>query len=142
MCVSSNCLRLRPTAVSFKDEDITTVPLYEYECQQCNHRFEKIQTFRADPETVCPQCGGQLEKLISAPAIQFKGAGWYVSDYSAKGAASKKASSAESGGGDTAAAATTTKSETKTATKSGGDSSATSSTTNTSATSAAPAKTN
>jgi putative FmdB family regulatory protein len=109
------------------------VPLYEYECQQCSHRFEKIQTFRADPETVCPQCGGQLEKLISAPAIQFKGAGWYVSDYSAKGAASKKASSVESGGGDSTATAKATASETK----SGGDSSAASAP----ATSAAPAKT-
>lgn len=78
------------------------MPLYEYECQQCNHRFEKIQSFSAAAETVCPQCGGKLEKLISAPAIQFKGAGWYVSDYSAKGAASKKASSAESSGGSDA----------------------------------------
>ena len=95
------------------------MPLYEYECQQCNHRFEKIQTFRADPETVCPQCGGQLEKLISAPAIQFKGAGWYVSDYSAKGAASKKASSVESGAGDSTTAAATASE-----TKSGDDSSA------------------
>jgi len=109
------------------------VPLYEYECQQCNHRFEKIQTFRADPETVCPQCGGQLEKLISAPAIQFKGAGWYVSDYSAKGAASKKASSVEAGGGGSTATAAATASETK----SGGDSS----TASAPATSAAPAKT-
>jgi putative FmdB family regulatory protein len=112
------------------------VPLYEYECQQCNHRFEKIQTFRADPETICPQCGGQLEKLISAPAIQFKGAGWYVSDYSAKGAASKKASSAETAGSDAAAVAT------KGDAKSGGDSSAASPTATAAAISATPTKTN
>ena len=72
------------------------MPLYEYECQQCNHRFEKIQSFSAEPETACPKCGGTIEKLLSAPAFQFKGAGWYVSDYSAKGAAARKAESGDS----------------------------------------------
>ena len=111
------------------------MPLYEYECQQCQHRFEKIQSFSAEPETVCPKCGGALEKLISAPAIQFKGAGWYVSDYSAKGAASKKASSAESGGDSsvTVPAAPATS-------KGGGEASAASSTTSAASTTASPAK--
>lgn len=111
------------------------MPLYEYECQQCQHRFEKIQSFSAAPETVCPKCGGALEKLISAPAIQFKGAGWYVSDYSAKGAASKKASSAESGGDSsvTVPAAPVTS-------KGGGEASAASSTTSAASTTASPAK--
>ena len=98
------------------------MPLYEYECQQCNHRFEKIQSFSASPETVCPKCGGVLEKLISAPAIQFKGAGWYVSDYSAKGAAAKKASSKESGG-DSATATTGDKTKDSGAAKTASDTS-------------------
>ncbi len=118
------------------------MPLYEYQCQQCQHRFEKIQSFSAAPETVCPRCGGVLEKLISAPAIQFKGAGWYVSDYSAKGAASKKASSAESGGGDSATATSLSKNgDSSAAPKGGGDSTAATTTANAATTTASPAKT-
>ena len=60
------------------------MPLYEYQCKQCGHRFEKIQSFSAPEEKVCPACGGEVEKLISAPAIQFKGAGWYVNDYAGR----------------------------------------------------------
>ena len=61
------------------------MPLYEYECKQCQRRTEKIQRF-SDPEvTVCPHCGGVLERLLSAPAIQFKGAGWYITDYAKSG---------------------------------------------------------
>jgi putative FmdB family regulatory protein len=60
------------------------VPLYEYQCKQCGHRFEKIQSFSAPEEKVCPTCGGEVERLISAPAIQFKGAGWYVNDYAGR----------------------------------------------------------
>jgi putative FmdB family regulatory protein len=63
------------------------MPLYEYECKACHQRTEKIQSFNAPPETVCPKCGGALERVISAPALQFKGAGWYVNDY-AKGSSS------------------------------------------------------
>jgi putative FmdB family regulatory protein len=63
------------------------VPLYEYQCKQCEHRFEKIQSFSAPEEKVCPECGGEVERLISAPAIQFKGAGWYVNDYAGRGKA-------------------------------------------------------
>jgi putative FmdB family regulatory protein len=118
------------------------VPLYEYQCQQCQHRFEKIQSFSAAPETVCPKCGGVLEKLISAPAIQFKGAGWYVSDYSAKGAASKKAFTAESGGGDSGAATSpSTNGDSTAASKKGGDSTAATTTANAATTTASPAKT-
>lgn len=61
------------------------MPLYEYECQQCHRRVEKIQSFNAPPETVCPHFGGKLERVISAPAIQFKGAGWYITDYAKSG---------------------------------------------------------
>jgi putative FmdB family regulatory protein len=69
------------------------VPLYEYQCKQCQHRFEKIQSFSAPEEKVCPECGGEVEKLISAPAIQFKGAGWYVNDYAGRGKAPTAAGS-------------------------------------------------
>jgi putative FmdB family regulatory protein len=87
------------------------VPLYEYQCKQCQHRFEKIQSFSAPEEKVCPVCGGEVEKLISAPSIQFKGAGWYVNDYagrnkapsSGKSDGSKDGSSKESGGKDVSA---------------------------------------
>lgn len=73
-----------------------SVPLYEYECKKCGHRFEKIQKFSDEPEKVCPKCGGEVEKLLSSPAVQFKGAGWYVTDYAKKGSSSSKSSSGES----------------------------------------------
>jgi putative FmdB family regulatory protein len=65
------------------------MPLYEYKCLQCNRHTEKIQKF-SDPEiTVCPHCGGTLERVITAPAISFKGGGWYADGYgNAKPAAS------------------------------------------------------
>ena len=72
------------------------MPLYEYECKQCHQRLEKIQSFSAPPEKVCPKCGGELERVISAPAIQFKGAGWYVNDYAKSG--SKAAAPTDSTG--------------------------------------------
>jgi putative FmdB family regulatory protein len=61
------------------------VPLYEYVCKKCNHRFEKIQKFSDPKIKKCPECGGKVEQAIHAPAIQFKGAGWYVTDYAQKG---------------------------------------------------------
>jgi putative FmdB family regulatory protein len=66
------------------------MPLYEYECKKCHHRFERIQTFAARHTRKCPECGGPIEQMISAPAVQFKGSGWYVTDYPKKssGAAS------------------------------------------------------
>jgi putative FmdB family regulatory protein len=57
------------------------MPLYEYECDVCGHRFEVIQKFSDAPIEKCPVCGGPVHKLQSAPAIQFKGSGWYVTDY-------------------------------------------------------------
>jgi len=63
------------------------LPLYEYRCKSCGHIFEKIQSFSAPEEKECPVCQGEVERLISAPAIQFKGAGWYVNDYAGKSAA-------------------------------------------------------
>jgi putative FmdB family regulatory protein len=64
------------------------MPLYEYECKACSWRFEQIQKFSDPPLEVCPNCGErQLQKLLSSPAIQFKGSGWYITDYARKGTA-------------------------------------------------------
>ena len=60
------------------------MPLYEYECDACGHRFEKIQKFSDPLEDKCPKCGGAVHKLMSSPAIQFKGSGWYITDYAKK----------------------------------------------------------
>jgi putative FmdB family regulatory protein len=60
------------------------MPLYEYECDACGHRFERIQKFSDPLETKCPACGGAVHKLMSSPAIQFKGSGWYITDYAKK----------------------------------------------------------
>ena len=60
------------------------MPLYEYECESCGHRFEVIQKFSDAPLTECPKCGGAVRKLLSSPAIQFKGSGWYITDYAKK----------------------------------------------------------
>ncbi len=60
------------------------MPLYEYQCKKCGHRFEKIQKFSDKMVKKCPECGGQVEQMISAPAVQFKGSGWYVTDYAKK----------------------------------------------------------
>src|SRR4051812_32307717 len=57
------------------------MPLYEYECDACGHSFEKIQKFSDPLEDTCPKCGGHVHKLMSSPAIQFKGSGFYITDY-------------------------------------------------------------
>ena len=75
------------------------MPLYEYQCKKCGHRFEKIQKFSDKPIKKCPECGGAVEKTISAPAVQFKGSGWYVTDYAKKGT-SAGSSSGDSGSKD------------------------------------------
>ncbi len=65
------------------------MPIYEYRCQSCGKKFEALQKFSDEPLTVHPECGGgPVERLLSAPALQFKGSGWYVNDY-AKGSSSK-----------------------------------------------------
>ena len=74
------------------------MPLYEYLCKKCGHRFEKIQKF-SDPEIKeCPQCSGEVERLLSAPAVQFKGTGWYVTDYARKSASSSASGSSDKTG--------------------------------------------
>jgi putative FmdB family regulatory protein len=60
------------------------LPLYEYKCVKCGHRFEKIENVGASETKKCPKCGGRAERMASAPAIQFKGSGWYVTDYAGK----------------------------------------------------------
>ena len=84
------------------------MPLYEYQCQKCQERVEILQKISDPPYTHCPKCGGELRKLISSPAIQFKGSGFYKTDY-----ATKKSESSE------------TKSESKSDSKSDGKSSST-----------------
>jgi putative FmdB family regulatory protein len=76
------------------------MPLYEYECKKCHHRFEKIQKFSDKMVKKCPDCGGPVEQMISAPAVQFKGSGWYVTDYAKKSSSPGSAGSGESGSKD------------------------------------------
>ena len=95
------------------------MPLYEYQCDDCGERFERIRKFSDPPlDEPCPKCGGPIRKLISSPAIQFKGKGWYVTDYAKSGSSegSKSESSSEAGGKDkpSAAPSAETKTETKT----------------------------
>jgi putative FmdB family regulatory protein len=74
------------------------VPLYEYECRKCHHRFEKIEKNDAPEVRKCPKCGSKADRQISGAAIQFKGAGWYVTDYGGKKGGdpkSEKSSSSE-----------------------------------------------
>jgi putative FmdB family regulatory protein len=74
------------------------MPLYEYLCKKCGHRFEEIKKFSDKQPKKCPECGGVIEQVISAPAVQFKGSGWYVTDYAKKGGASGSSSSSSSDG--------------------------------------------
>jgi putative FmdB family regulatory protein len=67
------------------------MPLYEYECSTCGHHFEVIRKFSDPPEEKCPKCGGAVRKLQSAPSFQFKGTGWYATDYAKSGQAEGKA---------------------------------------------------
>jgi putative FmdB family regulatory protein len=76
------------------------MPLYEYECKKCHHRFEKIQKFSDPHVKKCPKCGGPIEQVISAPAVQFKGSGWYVTDYAKKSSAPSSSNSSNSSNGD------------------------------------------
>jgi putative FmdB family regulatory protein len=80
------------------------MPLYEYECTQCKRHTEKIQKFSDAEITECPHCGGKLERVISAPAISFKGGGWFADGYgNAKPKASEGKSDGKSGGDSGAA---------------------------------------
>ncbi|MGH9431822.1 MAG: FmdB family zinc ribbon protein [Terriglobia bacterium] len=76
------------------------MPLYEYHCKKCGRHFEKIQKFSDDSLSVCAECGGELEQLLSSPAIQFKGSGWYITDYARKSSTPTDDSSAKPSEGD------------------------------------------
>ena len=76
------------------------MPNYEYLCKKCGHRFEQIRKFSDKQLRKCPECGGVIEQVISAPAVQFKGSGWYVNDYPKKGAGSAASSASSSSEGD------------------------------------------
>ncbi len=101
------------------------MPMYEYECTACGHRFERIRKFSDPPVEECPNCGEhKVQKLLSSPAIQFKGTGWYITDYAKSGktesggTASANAAKAEAKSDTKAETKTDTKTETKTETKS------------------------
>jgi putative FmdB family regulatory protein len=107
------------------------MPLYEYACDTCDHRWEVIQKFSDPPLLQCPKCGGAAHKLQSAPAFQFKGSGWYITDYAKKepspvdrSEGAKKDGSAPADGGDKKETVKTDKSSEK---SSSGDSSTASS---------------
>ena len=92
------------------------MPLYEYQCKKCKHTFEKIQKFSDPLVKKCPECGGPVEQLLSAPAVQFKGSGWYVTDYAKKGASSSSSgssSSSEKDGGSKSSEKSDSKSDSK-----------------------------
>lgn len=103
------------------------MPLYEYQCRKCAERTEVVRRFSDPPLTTCEACGGELNKLISSPAIQFKGSGFYITDYARAGAAagdgqkkSSDSSEASSSGKDgSTGSAVDSKSESKTATGAG-----------------------
>lgn len=95
------------------------MPLYEYLCGSCGHRFERIQKFSDAPLTECPSCGGAIAKLPSSPAIQFKGSGWYITDYAKSGGSkdsSKGPASDKSTGSSGASSESTPSSSTETST--------------------------
>jgi putative FmdB family regulatory protein len=96
-------------------ETVRAMPLYEYQCEQCSERFEVIQRFSDPAIERCRKCGGgPVNKLISPPAIQFKGTGWYITDYGKKNGSSPAPSNSPA----TSTSSTETKSDTKTETKS------------------------
>ena len=81
------------------------MPLYEYQCKKCKHRFERIQKF-SDPEVKrCPECGATVERLLSAPAVRFKGSGWYATDYAGKGSGGSESGGASDSAKDAGASA-------------------------------------
>lgn len=100
------------------------MPLYEYQCESCEARFEKIQKFSDPPVEVCPTCGGKVNKLPSSPAIQFKGSGFYITDYpkkssseASKAGTPKSKTTSDSSSTTTSSDTSSTKTDTSTSTK-------------------------
>ena len=96
------------------------MPLYEYQCESCEKRFEKIQKFSDPLIEICPSCGGRVNKLLSSPAIQFKGTGWYITDYAKK--SSTDSSSKTSTGSSSSSSSSDTSSTTTPAAPAASDS--------------------
>lgn len=93
------------------------MPLYEYQCESCHERFERIQKYSDPPVDVCPTCGkGPVKKLFSSPAIQFKGSGWYITDYARKSGDATKSGETKSSSSDSTSSEKTT-SDTSTTSK-------------------------
>lgn len=119
------------------------MPLYEYQCDSCRHRFETIQKFSDPPPSACPKCGSAVRKLQSAPAFQFKGDGWYITDYAKKdGDKKKEGEKADAGAAKTDAASGASADAKSSDSKAGGEkstSSAASNTGNTGGPASAPA---
>src|SRR6202044_1483384 len=76
----------------------SALPLYEYKCDKCAHQFEKIEKHNAPTTQKCPKCGGKAQRMISAAGIQFKGSGWYVTDYKGKNSGSTSVENSNEGG--------------------------------------------
>jgi putative FmdB family regulatory protein len=89
------------------------LPLYEYKCTKCGHRFEKIENVSASETKKCPQCGARAVRMAAAPAIQFKGSGWYVTDYAGKSSSGGSVDTAGSGDGASSKSEKGEKSESK-----------------------------
>ena len=83
------------------------MPLYEYECFVCHHRFERLQRVNDTPASECPSCGGSVRRLLGVPALQFKGSGWYVTDYAKAGGRRDEAKGEASSGGSGDASSST-----------------------------------
>lgn len=80
------------------------MPIYEYQCTSCGHHLEVLQKITEEPLTVCPKCNAPLNKLVSAAGLQFKGSGWYLTDYSHKGKAKQGGAAADEKNTETASA--------------------------------------
>ncbi len=91
------------------------MPIYEYECTECGEVVEHLQLSTDSPLTECPKCGGAVRKRVSAPAFQFKGTGWYVTDYGGKGKSETEGSPKDSGSGESSSAGEKTKGSTQSA---------------------------
>jgi len=101
------------------------MPIYEFECRKCKARHEVLQKLNDKPPVKCGKCGGRLERVASAPAIQFKGTGWYVTDYAGKNGKKGKTAEEKSEAGDTTSSEKSDTKETSPAKKSSESTSAT-----------------
>jgi len=90
------------------------MPMYEYQCRKCKHRFERIRKFSDRALKTCPECGGRLEQLVSASSVRFKGSGWYATDYASKSSGkTSKEGAGEKAGSESASTTAEAKPEAK-----------------------------